>query len=161
VPYNCAKVAEGCSSVEFTTGNCPAIEVFIDTTLNQGDTFLSNILANDTLITEVLRTPLNCDSTVNYLINVKPVSNKDINNPSNSLLVYPNPAKDLIHFELTTKETILKAKIIDQNGREMASNAPINGFKGILSVNNLQAGVYYLQIITTHHSIAKKIMITN
>lgn len=161
VPYNCAKVAEGCSSVEFTTGKCPEIEVFIDTTLHQGDTFLSNILVNDTLITEVIRTPLNCDSTVNYLISVKPVSTKDIKNPLNSLRVYPNPAKDIIHFELTTKEIILKAKIIDQNGREIARNTPINSFKGILSVNNLQAGVYYLQIITTHHSIAKKIMISN
>jgi photosystem II stability/assembly factor-like uncharacterized protein len=159
LPYNCAKVGEGCQSLEITTQACPEIEIFIDTTLNQGDTFLSSILANDTLITEVLQTPLGCDSTINYLVTVKPVSTKDIHDLADHLLIFPNPAKDQIHFELTNNEKIQLARLYTQSGKELNTTVLNGQHRGTIDIKAFPSGIYYLQIISSNQSITKKIMI--
>jgi photosystem II stability/assembly factor-like uncharacterized protein len=161
LPYNCAKVGEGCQSLEFTTQDCPKIEIFIDTTLNQGDTFLSSILVNDTLITEILQTPLGCDSTFNYLVTVKPVSTKDIHDLTDNLLIYPNPAKDQVHFELTNNEKIQLVKLYTQSGKELNTTVLNGQDRGTIDIKAFPSGIYYLQIISSNLSLTKKMFIKN
>jgi hypothetical protein len=70
-----------------------------------------------------------------------------------SLLVYPNPVKDILHIQNAGKATVT---LTDQQGKTILTKT-INGNEAI-NVSQLPAGLYYLKNNETGE--AQKIMIT-
>jgi uncharacterized protein (DUF1501 family) len=68
---------------------------------------------------------------------------------------YPNPATDLTYFEyFTTKEQVIKIRIVDLQGREVAivkqGNHIAGNYKTPFSIGNLQRGIYAYSIIAAN-----------
>lgn len=83
------------------------------------------------------------------------------NNEINHVVVYPNPASNLISIKLTNTEFISSVSITNQLGEvvyENNINAVINYLNTPL---NLANGLYVLNISTPRNSIAQKIKILN
>jgi len=85
------------------------------------------------------------------------------NNISNSVNIYPNPSDGNFTFSLSDNYTgLIKFKIIDLTGRELkffqfekSGKQFINDFK----IDNLEAGIYFLQIETEETTIQKRLII--
>jgi len=56
-------------------------------------------------------------------------------------VVYPNPAKDILHVETNSSATF---SLIDQSGKILLMTTNING-KGVINISGVAAGVYYLK----------------
>jgi hypothetical protein len=69
---------------------------------------------------------------------------------STSLQIYPNPAKDLIYFNIpeADKNSLLRIEIIDASGRIMRQ---IETRSGSMDISDLSQGIYYIR--TTSGSI--------
>lgn len=67
------------------------------------------------------------------------------NNNKKKFIVYPNPAKDILHVQ-TNKLTSFS--LIDQSGK-ILSTANING-NGTINISNQATGIYYLRNNSTH-----------
>ena len=67
---------------------------------------------------------------------------KKINNKS--FIVYPNPAKDILHVQTTGNATV---SLANQSGKILLTKT-VNG-KGEINVSQLPAGLYYLKNATT------------
>ena len=62
------------------------------------------------------------------------------NDKTNLFLIYPNPAKDILHVETNGAATF---SLINQSGKILVT-ANING-KGIINVSGIAAGLYYVK----------------
>jgi hypothetical protein len=81
------------------------------------------------------------------------LSTKDFN--ATAISVYPNPASDVLHFEVM--DTIVdKAVVFDISGRIVKENTQISG--NSISVSDLQAGTYILKLITNRGTFTQKII---
>lgn len=69
------------------------------------------------------------------------------------LVMYPNPAKDLVNFKTTEK--ISEVQLFDQLGRQLSTKKIIDNQ---LNIKNLETGVYYLLIKTEKNSYTKKLI---
>lgn len=69
------------------------------------------------------------------------------------LILYPNPAKDIVNFKTTEK--ISEVKLFDQLGRQIATK---NIDNNQLNIKNLKTGVYYLLIKTDQNIYTKKLI---
>ncbi|SCY73468.1 T9SS type A sorting domain-containing protein [Flavobacterium caeni] len=72
----------------------------------------------------------------------------------NNVVMYPNPARDVLRFE--TKDDITAVKIFNQLG-QLVKSVDQNGIKTI-NVSELSAGTYLVQISTTKGSSVAKLM---
>ena len=66
------------------------------------------------------------------------------------LLVYPNPAQDLVDIHLNGKTSIESIAIVDPQGRIIRNYAEINNKHYQVDINSLPAGLYYVQVNHTH-----------
>ena len=64
-----------------------------------------------------------------------------MNNDKIITVVYPNPAKDILHVETNSSATF---SLIDQSGKILLMTTNING-KGVINISGVAAGVYYLK----------------
>lgn len=83
--------------------------------------------------------------------------------PVDNLSVYPNPSSDKIHLSFGMKEKgNLSIRLTNITGQTVYSES-VNSFNGIyrqdLSVGNLPAGYYSLEIITVSGTLNKKILV--
>lgn len=76
---------------------------------------------------------------------------------SSKLSVYPNPANNVITISNTADALIGSVKITDLNGRVVATKQ-LNATEGQISIADLAAGVYMLNITTDQGSGTKKII---
>ena len=67
-----------------------------------------------------------------------------------NLLVYPNPAQDLVDIHLNGKTSIESVSIVDPQGRIIRSFADINDKHHQMDVSSLPVGLYYVQVNHTH-----------
>ena len=81
------------------------------------------------------------------------------------LLVYPNPVRDLMNFQIKgiDKKTTL-IKIMDTQGKllinkRIDSISPLGTLKGTINVGVLTKGVHFIQVINGKKKIIKKFMI--
>ena len=74
--------------------------------------------------------------------------------------IYPNPATDTFVIGYTGNESFEKARIIDTNGKVVAQ-IDLQNFEQMqqVSVNDLAAGVYFVQIESKAQTIVKKLII--
>jgi hypothetical protein len=61
------------------------------------------------------------------------------------LIVYPVPAKDIIHFKTTS--VINKVKIFDGNGRIFHESFPCEK-AFVINLSGIPAGIYFYELIT-------------
>jgi hypothetical protein len=77
----------------------------------------------------------------------------------NPLLVYPNPANEIIHVDLGEKREAGSIAIIDASGKEVRSENYGRSGAVEISVTGLAKGVYYLKISNkTYFSIRKVVV---
>ena len=71
-----------------------------------------------------------------------------------NVLLYPNPAQDVIHF--TTSEEITSAFLFDSYGKLINQiEAPVQAV-GNVNVRNLAAGTYFLHLQSVNGVMVKK-----
>jgi len=73
----------------------------------------------------------------------------------NSIIVYPNPAKDLITVALKDFQTDVIIKIYTIQGQEVNKELGVNGTTDI-DISNLSSGVYFINIIDNKKIFTKK-----
>jgi len=66
------------------------------------------------------------------------------------LIVYPNPAQDMVNIHLNGKTTIESITVVDPQGRIIRNYDDINLKQHQVDVSNLPVGLYYLQVNHTH-----------
>lgn len=64
--------------------------------------------------------------------------------PGNSVILYPNPVKDL--FTVQAQSMITGIEIIDQSGKVVRRFSQINGFSYSINRNGLPGGMYYVKV---------------
>ncbi len=80
------------------------------------------------------------------------------------MLVFPNPANELVNLELNLTSTVsnLTIEIIDITGRVIKSEqrqASKGLFATQIETNSLQSGVYFLSVSGNGNSISKKFVV--
>lgn len=73
-----------------------------------------------------------------------------VNNDKYNLLVYPNPATDLVDIHLNGKTTISSVQVVDPQGRVIRTYGDIDDKHFQMDVASLPVGLYYLQVNHTH-----------
>ncbi|WP_329805743.1 DUF7619 domain-containing protein [Flavobacterium facile] len=114
-------------------------------TLVAGDTFsnLANIYFdyNSPIVTN------------NYTTTIQNTLGLQENELLNTISVYPNPVKDMLHFQ--TKEKVLKVEIYDVAGRIVSSKSII---ENKINLSELKAGNYFLKLYTEKGIMHTKII---
>ena len=88
--------------------------------------------------------------------------NAAIYNPaiSSNFQVYPNPANDWLNISNSSKETNLSIKLTDNLGKTVVNKNISHFTKESVNVNNLNPGIYFLQISNAHAILfSKKIIL--
>jgi hypothetical protein len=87
-----------------------------------------------------------------------------IDSNQNNLIVYPNPASNIINFRFTIPNTnFAKVCLSDVVGKIVAQQNLVanNSFMGSINTETLRSGIYVLQIITSDKTISRKIVVVN
>ncbi len=143
--------AAGCDSV--VTLNLtinPEYQITIDTTINSGGSIeIGGIIYSSAgNYISTLNTQAGCDSIVT--LNLSIVSSLyDIG--INSLKVYPNPVKNVLHLE----GDFFNAILYDINGKQIAE---WKGTETILNIPNIQTGMYFLSVTSQNGRLVKKLL---
>lgn len=67
---------------------------------------------------------------------------------NNSLDIYPNPAKDILHID-SKKLNITNYTIVDINGKQLYYNSNLRAYSSIsINVSNLEQGIYIIKVET-------------
>lgn len=72
----------------------------------------------------------------------------------NDLMIYPNPASDLVHFEVGTGKVVESVRIADMNGKVLLETTLID-----ISLNNLNAGTYLASVQCCNGISMKKLLV--
>lgn len=93
--------------------------------------------------------------TVN--VNVSPSSISETELFSKNIILYPQPAKDLLSISLNSLYNNIELKILDLNGKEIESKElSVTNGKTEHSLNNIANGVYILKITNSSFQTATK-----
>jgi len=68
--------------------------------------------------------------------------------------IYPNPAKDIMNFNINPDINVLNVSIIDVKGAVVAQQTFINGGVQSISLTDISAGIYSVQLSTEDGQIA-------
>ena len=86
------------------------------------------------------------------------LSTLDVNEMSQENLIYPVPARNIIHF--STREPIFKAEIFDLQGRKLIATSDITT-RGSLNISTLKDGVYLIVLYGENKTITRTFLKTN
>jgi xyloglucan-specific exo-beta-1,4-glucanase len=91
---------------------------------------------------------------VSYEINLTSLSTPSLPNRTNNLVVYPNPAKDIVRFSLES-ENAKTISIYSSKGKMVMQKA----YKESIDISTLNSGIYFIKITTecNHHLLSKLI----
>lgn len=84
---------------------------------------------------------------------------KEINNQSNIIKVYPNPANSVVSIVADNYLTIQTMKVLSITG-QVIEEMPVNNYIAQFNVSNYKAGVYFVQVKTEKGLFTKKITVT-
>ncbi len=137
-------------TVDATTNDVNATYIVNDATLLPGTTSII-VTAEDGTIN-------------NYSIrfSVQTGINSDINYLNHDVLIYPNPADNLIYIKTNIDMLHFDLMIYDTKGTCLYNEQHINTNKGVskeINVENLKKGIYYLKIITKENIFIEKLII--
>lgn len=82
------------------------------------------------------------------------LSTKDFT--KDAVSVYPNPASDVLHFDVKNESTIEKAVLFDISGRAVREYNDISN--NALSVSDLQNGTYILKLVSNKGVFTQKVI---
>jgi hypothetical protein len=82
------------------------------------------------------------------------LSTKDFT--KDAVSVYPNPASDVLHFDIKNESTIEKAVLFDISGRTVREYNEISN--NTLSVSDLQSGTYILKLVSNKVVFTQKVI---
>lgn len=74
-----------------------------------------------------------------------------------SVLIYPNPASNLISIELENITTSTRVTILDMNSRTLLSKNILD-YKTEINISDFTSGIYLVQITTDNVTFSKKIL---
>ncbi len=71
----------------------------------------------------------------------------NINNSNNFIKIYPNPGKDILNFQISSTNSVVKAEIIIYNTQgQIVKSVNLNNQTGQVDVSNLPNGAYFLYL---------------
>jgi choice-of-anchor B domain-containing protein len=76
---------------------------------------------------------------------------------SQSITIYPNPAKDMINI-LSAQESLERIEIYDMRGRLMEQDIEEETTETILDISKLETGVYFIKVFLKSTTITKKVI---
>ena len=152
---------EGCL-VKVLNANCSAdttSNAFREWTINDGS---GALVADDKMFiyAPTVSTSYNVTGIMDFAFSVAKLLPRDINdiaiatgiieNKSNALLVYPNPAKNLLHFDVNINNTTVQ--IFDVTGKTLQTTNN-NSTKFTVSLDNFDNGIYFYSITDNNNTI--------
>jgi len=96
------------------------------------------------------------EKNISLTANFNFVSVEDISGVE--LSVYPNPARD--EFYIESSEIIKQIRLIDISG-QVVKDIAVDALNAKINVNNLRAGVYFIQIFTKEGLSTKRVQVTH
>jgi gingipain R len=91
-------------------------------------------------------------------ITVGSLANLNENN-SESISIYPNPAKDILIIKFSENNQFASFKVVDILGKNINVNIlESDNFQSTISLSNLTSGVYTIQIETNNGIVSKRII---
>ena len=81
----------------------------------------------------------------------EPEDNESINEEFVALGIYPNPVNDQLFIE--TESEINDIVVYDVYGRQQLA---VSGQQSVISVDNLNSGVYFVKIVTNDGEVVKR-----
>lgn len=78
----------------------------------------------------------------------------------NALKIYPNPAKNIVHWEIESDGHIESIRLYQFNGQLVHLEEPGQSTKGQLSVEHLQAGIYLFQMRNINGIYTSKLVLS-
>lgn len=88
------------------------------------------------------------------VVNCESVEEQD----SQSVIIYPNPAKDVIYINIEQEYDVLQCTLYNIQG-QLVSRCFTDAENGQINVENISSGIYYLNIDVDGKQIVKKIVI--
>lgn len=85
------------------------------------------------------------------------LSNDEFNFSTTSLVLYPNPAKDIINIKGLANETNITIECYDIQGKKLFASSLRDSNRSI-NISTLNSGVYFIKIKSSSKSIIKKII---
>lgn len=119
---------------------------YLDTTLR----FVSNFLFTYLGCTPSDPNPLPNTFTPTAIVDITPQS---------GIVIYPNPANDLINIRIN--ENINHLSLFSIDGKTVYHTKEINSSSFTIPVSNLTKGLYLLKLNTAHSTILRKVVIDN
>lgn len=100
------------------------------------------------------------DSSVMFLTNsfksVSTVTSISENQNKNDLIIYPNPAKDKIYYNISTFK-VTKVELFSIDGKK--ENIKLDSQDFSIDTKGLDAGIYFLHLFSENNKIVKKVII--
>ena len=96
------------------------------------------------------------DTYIDVKINLEkktPVPSED------KLVVFPNPAKDVVNLHFNGKNLIKGVKVFDQQGLMVDSNLNLSQASYAVNTSSYPNGIYIFQVVTTDGVITKKVSV--
>lgn len=78
---------------------------------------------------------------IQYEINLKGLATKEVHSPKNSMILYPNPTSDFLHF--VEDLDIHQVEVFNANGQRLIWTK-----HKIVNVSGLAAGIYFVKVLT-------------
>jgi photosystem II stability/assembly factor-like uncharacterized protein len=75
---------------------------------------------------------------------------------NNKLSIYPNPATDFISIKSQVK--LISVSILNSEAKTLISKE-VNGFEVKINTNELNAGIYFVQVVSEQAAVIKKLLI--
>jgi len=127
------------------------------------DIMADNIVAPDGGTIYFLVSPKFTGTSGTYLLDISVTRNPlGIDDPSfNAIRIYPNPAKDVLHLDLTSfKGNFNQIQIMNMEGKQVLNIFQVSGGQVfIIPVDNLMDGIYFLQMRTANRMYSRKFVI--
>jgi hypothetical protein len=101
--------------------------------------FTEEAILQQTALYRILQTDIDGRSTYSTIIRIT------VGKTSQTVTVYPVPARQQVTISITAELLHTKAVLIDRVGRPVKTFY-LNNYQNLLSVGNLAAGLYYLQL---------------
>lgn len=83
----------------------------------------------------------------------------EINNISNEIVIFPNPASNNLTIMQNSKSDIYEVKLLDYSGKELVVKSSVNSNEIILDIENQKSGLYIISVKTGEGVSFKKINI--
>lgn len=96
-----------------------------------------------------------------YIYEYENIGTMGVQNPDSVLadiMIYPNPTSDLVTIN-SGKNTISNIDVMDASGKTVLKESVLNRNKTSVNTSNLEAGIYYLRLLTSKGMVTQKLVV--